>query len=732
DNARRYVFQTVFSDSQNVTVESCTTSCASQNLTLAKLEHGVQCFCGNRPIIDGASNVSDLDCKSGHNSNKVEERDGLNRVSIYILSIRASNSSVSVVPTVQTTNLPGQWQYSRCIAEPMPANVLPYRILLANNNSAENCLDQCSTFGYPAAGMENGQECWCGDVADIADNGGKTAAESDCEMPCTGDPLHLCGGTWRLQLYLWKGNLNIWSTPANIGGYEYLVEGPVPPLLAALNVNGKIAFLEKGKGSGLTAFTNSSGAYELDLSLIDDVSRAWRTMHIKTDVFCSAAVILPDKGARLFDVGGWSQNSSVGLRLYTPDGSPGVNGTNDWEESPGIFQLQLARWYPTALVLSNGSVLVMGGLIGAGGPDSATLEIVPQIPGGSTLMSLDWLENTNPNNLYPFLHILPGGSIFVGDYNDARLIDQGTFATVKVLPPIPGSVNNALAGRNYPYEGASVLFPLRPPYANESTVMICGGSDSGGNALDNCVSIQPEAENPTWVIERMPSRRVMPCMVSLPDGTFMIMNGAQQGIAGFDDAENPNLSALLYDPSQPVNARVSVLNNTSIARMYHSEATLLQDGRVLVSGSDPNPNGEQTFPEELRIEVYIPPYLNQGHKPPVVTIPNTDWAHDVQYQINIQLFQGQTSGMRVSLVLVTASTHGNTMGGRVIFPAFQCSGNACHVTAPPNPWIAPPGWYQLFILDGPTPSTGVFVRIGGDPAQLGNWPALPGFQLPGT
>jgi hypothetical protein len=58
----------------------------------------------------------------------------------------------------------------------------------------------------------------------------------------------------------------------------------------------------------------------------------------------------------------------------------------------------------------------MGGTVGAGGPDSATLEIVPQIPGGSTLMSLDWLENTNPNNLYPFLHILPSGSIFVGPF----------------------------------------------------------------------------------------------------------------------------------------------------------------------------------------------------------------------------------------------------------------------------------------------------------------------------
>ena len=223
-------------------------------------------------------------------------------------------------------------------------------------------------------------------------------------------------------------------------------------------------------------------------------------------------------------------------------------------------------------------------------------------------------------------------------------------------------------------------------------------------------------------------------MVALPDGTFMIMNGAQHGMAGFDAASDPNLSALLYDPSQPVGARISILNTTTIARMYHSEATLLPDARVLVSGSDPNPyDTTPTFPEELRIEVYIPPYLNAGLTQSVVTIPTTDWAYGGNYQINVQLFHGQTSGMTVSLVAATSSTHGNTMGGRTIFPAFSCSGNnVCTVTAPPNSNVSPPSWYQLFILDGSTPSHGVFVRIGGDPAKLGNWPALPGFSLPGV
>jgi hypothetical protein len=101
----------------------------------------------------------------------------------------------------------------------------------------------------------------------------------------------------------------------------------------------------------------------------------------------------------------------------------------------------------------------------------------------------------------------------------------------------------------------------------------------------------------------------MPCIASLPDGTFLILNGALQGVAGFGLASDPNLSALLYDPSQPIGSRMSILNNTIVARLYHSEATLLPDGRVLVSGSDPKtdfPNGTVRYPEEYRIEVTSP------------------------------------------------------------------------------------------------------------------------------
>ena len=57
---------------------------------------------------------------------------------------------------------------------------------------------------------------------------------------------------------------------------------------------------------------------------------------------------------------------------------------------------------------------MVGGETGSNGPPNPTLEILPRIPGGNTQVYLDWLNRTNPNNLYPFLHILPSGNIFAG------------------------------------------------------------------------------------------------------------------------------------------------------------------------------------------------------------------------------------------------------------------------------------------------------------------------------
>ena len=446
---------------------------------------------------------------------------------------------------------------------------------------------------------------------------------------------------------------------------------------------------------------------------------------LKTDVFCSAGLTLPDKGGRQINVGGWSLTSTFGVRLYWPGGP-----TNDWQENVNELALQNGRWYPTAMMMANGSILVVGGESGSNAGPVPTLEILPTVASNG-VMYLDYLNRTDPWNLYPYLAVLPSGGVFIAYYNEARVLDEKTFATTKTLPNIPGAVDNFLGGRTYPLEGTAVLMPQYAPYSDPLTVLICGGSTPyAGVPLDNCVSTQPEAATPKWTLERMPSQRVMSCIATLPDGTYLILNGAKKGVAGFGLASDPNLGAVLYDPRLPVGARMSIMATTIVARLYHSEAIVMQDGRVLVSGSDPEDTGPNPNPQEYRVEVFVPPYLLSGLPQPTFSITNKDWAYGAS--ATFTLTTGSTANLKVSLLGAESSTHGNSMGQRILFPAVSCAGNTCTVTAPPNAHVCPPGWFQMFVLDGPTPSKSVYVRIGGDPAGLGKWPNFSDFDKPGS
>ncbi|RDW58043.1 hypothetical protein BP6252_13454 [Coleophoma cylindrospora] len=746
-------------DSKLNTPETCVTACANAGYTIGAVEYGQQCFCDNYIYNGGSVAPNQDDCNFQCPGNPAETCGAGGRMNLYSVG----TPQVYQIPAPMTTDLPANWKYSGCIEDNIAAkedpnytlSTFPYMILDEANNTITNCIAKCELYGYNAAATSYGTECFCGDTENIyiasspSAAGGYTRSrvpqivdDSQCNTPCSGDPQHLCGAGNRLSWYSYNGSepLYDWDFPSGdkAGKYDLLIGGVVVPLITSQVITGKVTFVEKAG----TGEPNGTGAYELDLSQINNFDAAWRTMTgFQTDVFCSAGLTLPDRGGRQLTVGGWAGASNYGVRLYWPDGSAGVKGKNQWVEDPQNLQLQVPRWYPSALVLANGSVAVIGGEIGQNDKVQPTMELLP--PTGvkttdtssgysNTTVYLDFLERTAPFNLYPFVTVVPSG-IFMAYYNEARILDDKTFKTIKTLPPIPGAVNEPNGGRSYQLEGTMVTLPQHAPYTDPMTVMICGGSTPGGGyAIDNCVSTQPEAENPVWTIERMPSRRVMPCISALPDGTYLILNGAEHGVAGFGLAYDPNFNALLYDPTKPVNQRISVMANTTVARLYHSEAITLLDGRVMVSGSDPEDdvNDPNFWPEEYRVETFSPPYLLSGLPRPTFSMDSKDWDYGTSYTFTVT--SGSTGSVRASLLGSVVSTHGNSMGQRTLFPAVSCAGNTCTVTSPPDAHTCPPGWYQFFVLDGPTPSVGIFVRIGGDPAGLGDWPKLPTFTNPGT
>lgn len=481
----------------NMTIEECVTDCQQEGYSIAGLEYSTQCNCGNA-IINGGYLGKDSDCAMTCGGNSSEICGGPNRMSIYSSS---SNFSTYAPPSAKNTSLPTGWSYQGCLQD-VQTRTLPYELQMPTNLTVEYCLNLCGQFGYSAAGVEYGIQCFCGDDTDRINAGAQWLSASSCNMECTGSPTELCGGGNALNYYTQPPTQNWGQGVGNsAGSYQFLIGGVVIPLLTAANHNGKVAFVEK-HGTGPP---NSTGAYELDLSQINNFTAAWRTMNgLQTDVFCSASLILPDKGARQINIGGWSGTSTYGVRLYWPDGGPGVTSVNDWQENPNEVHLQTGRWYPSAMQLQNGSIVVVGGENGSNGPPVPNLEVLP--PTGGGLVYCDWLNRTDPFNLYPFLAVLPSGNIFTAYYNEARILSPVDFSTLQTLPNIPGAVDNPAGGRTYPLEGTSMLLPLKAPYTDPLSVLICGGSTPGaGFALDNCVTIQPEVPGANWTIERMVS-----------------------------------------------------------------------------------------------------------------------------------------------------------------------------------------------------------------------------------
>lgn len=510
-------------DDSNMTVESCISACSARGYTIAGMEYSQQCFCDNY-IRYSPTLLADGKCSMPCAGNSGEKCGAGNIISVY-----SNGTMIDYQPaTTQTTDLPGSWKYKGCLSDAAGGTrSMPYLATYSNNTNSY-CLSLCQQFGYNAGGTEFGEQCFCGDQSDVANAGATLMPESDCNMVCANDTGknggHLCGGPNRISYYTWTGApLTTWSYAKGVsaGKYTFLTSGPVIPLVTTPGRNGKVTYLEK---FGTSPANNGTGAYEFDITLVSNYTAAWREMHVKTDIFCSASLTLPDRGGRQINIGGWANDATYGVRFYTPDGKPGVPGTNDWEENYQEVHLQAGRWYPTAMTMANGSILVVGGEEGSNGAPVPSLEVLPS-PSGQVLYA-EYLDRTDPYNLYPYLAVLPSGDIFIAYYNEARLLDHKSLETKQVLPNIPGAVNDPKGGRTYPFEGASMIMPQSYPYTDPMKVMICGGSTPGPEiALDNCVTIAPDQPNANWTIERMPSKRVIPCMVALPDGTYLIMNG---------------------------------------------------------------------------------------------------------------------------------------------------------------------------------------------------------------
>ncbi|KAJ6471925.1 glyoxal oxidase N-terminus-domain-containing protein [Mycena sanguinolenta] len=480
----------------------------------------------------------------------------------------------------------------------------------------------------------------------------------------------------------------------------------------------KAIIYDKVEHNPLTVNGHVAWAVELDLNTqqvraLNPLSNSW----CATGSFIGNGTLVNSGGNPIVITGA---NGLQGLRLFTPC----TNGTCDVYESPTRIRLSSARWYPSSVRIDDGSIIIWGGSVAGGfingaGMNNPSYEFYPpkNINGFNGLkIPSQFMVDTLNGNHFPNLVVLPDGTLFVSA-NQAAMIFNWRTNTETRLPGIPNGVRISS-----PFSAGHVLLPLSPSNNYTPEIMICGGSTVSDKVAASSISSQAPTSAQCirmvlnaagiaagWKVETMPQGRIMVDMVLLPDGRVMLVNGATTGVAGYgnvgnqvgqSNADNPAFTPVIYDPAAPVGSRFSTagLVASTIARLYHSTASLTPNGTVMLAGS--NPNNDVTtvkYATEYRLEFYSPPYMSVA-RPSYTGLPATI-NYNVTFNLAVTL-PANTINVTVALMDLGFSTHGVHMDQRLVQLVSTLSADKTTLTvkAPPTGAIYPPGPAYLYVV----------------------------------
>ena len=462
---------------------------------------------------------------------------------------------------------------------------------------------------------------------------------------------------------------------ATKGVWELLAcHAPLLPVHGAVLHTGKVLIFAGSGNDELYTTGLRSAVWDL-------VNGEWVSPFTPVDFFCAGQSFLPD--GRVLVAGGTKEYDVNGHGFIGLDSAYAFDPTSEqWTRLQSMTAG--GRWYPTLTTLGDGRVFTV-----SGGPNRA--EIYSSVTGWSQLPQ----QNGWP--LFPHVFLQRNGHVFFSGGN--------VFANPVGL--LPGSLNlttNAFTNvgipgtfdQNHRDHCASVMLPP----VQDQRVMILGGGDP---AIDKVHIIDLKAGSPAYVqAASMHHARYHVNAVLLPDRTVLACGGNGQGDQDATTAA-AQLEAEIYHPDTNTWARAA---KAQVPRMYHSIALLLPDGRVLAAGSNLNRRDD-----ELRLEIFHPPYLFKGARPFIDMAPE-----EIQYGQTIAIHTPQARDIKwVELIWPMATTHSCETGQRIVDVPFEVK-DFCHIQAsiPKEQNIAPPGWYMLFLVNrAGVPSIAKWVHLTG-------------------
>ena len=397
-------------------------------------------------------------------------------------------------------------------------------------------------------------------------------------------------------------------------------------------------------------------------------------------IFCAGHTLLPD--GRLLVLGGHAANyfGYPNADIYDPFTNTWANSDDD--PSNDVPDMNDRRWYPSATVLGNGDVLVMSGSINGRGTNNQ----LPQVyeTATNTWRDLTTAVKELPN--YPRTFLAP----------DGRVISLSNRGDTTDIIDVTGTgswsfVDNTLDPRLFDY-GPAVMY-------DAGKIAYIGG---GPGPTANISLLDLNDENPQWTYaaDTMAQPRRQNDATILADGTVLITGGT------FEPGWNENIgliaTAEIWDPVTGLVTQMSDAD-PDVYRGYHSTATLLPDGRVMVTGGDGGEHGRAR-----NSEIYSPPYLFKGARPSVTSAPS-EVGHGETFFVDTP----DAASIADALWIVPGSTtHSQNWSQRADHLEFIEVDGGLEITVPSNPNEAPPGYYMLFLInDNGVPSIAEWLNV---------------------
>jgi len=475
-------------------------------------------------------------------------------------------------------------------------------------------------------------------------------------------------GSWIMQAVALRGAASAppGADPSVVGQWGSVTFWPILPIHVTLLPTGKVL-----------AYGHDSTVNTTLATIWDPATNSFTpTSFGAADLFCSGHSLLPD--GRVFIAGGHNMADYHGITngtIFNPT-------TLAWSSLPAM---SFGRWYPTITALPDGRMLVTSGAINCDGCNATTPEIYDPVANSWTQLTTASLNLP----IYPHMFVLP----------DGRVLNTGSYE----LPVAAKALN--LSTQTWTTIDPTVLDAGSAVMYLPGKILKTGTSATSDSPYKNSAAtayiLDMTAGSPAWrTTNSLNFARTYHNMTSLPDGNVLVTGG--EGTTNPFDQSTAVYAAEMWSPTTET---FTLMASMQTARVYHSTALLLPDGRVLVGGSGEFGTGSI---DQLNAEIYSPPYLFKGARPTITSAPSS-LTYGAQFTVQTPNAANISS---VSLIRTGSVTHAFNQNQRYIPLSFTASSGSLTVQAPGNANLAPPGYYLLFVVNSSgVPSVASFIQM---------------------